>query len=115
MREQLPNIYNHFIARDIQAYFRLAMGERRKQDFLQVMNRPKRYIGRDSLSGSEVSFEDIRKHYCDKAVSYTHLVRLRHCIYMLPGQRICVLYFPAWRQELRKSRKLIRLLSLIHI
>ena len=66
MREQLPNIYNHFIARDIQAYFRLAMGERRKQDFLQVMNRPKRYIGRDSLSGSEVSFEDIRKHYCDK-------------------------------------------------
>ncbi len=66
MREQLPNIYNHFIARDIQAYFRLAMGERRKQDFLQVMNRPKRYIGRDSLSGSEESFEDIRKHYCDK-------------------------------------------------
>ena len=66
MKEQLPNIYNHFIARDIQAYFRLAMGERRKQDFLQVMNRPKRYIGRDSLSGSEVSFEDIRKHYCDK-------------------------------------------------
>ena len=66
MREQLPNIYNHFIARDIQAYFRLALGERRKQDFLQVMNRPKRYIGRDSLSGSEVSFEDIRKHYCDK-------------------------------------------------
>lgn len=66
MREHLPNIYNHFIARDIQAYFRLAMGERRRQDFLQVMNRPKRYIGRDSLPGREVSFEEIRKHYCDK-------------------------------------------------
>lgn len=66
MREHLPNIYNHFIGKDIQAYFRLAMGERRRADFLQVMNRPKRYIGRDSLSGQNISFEDIRKHYCDK-------------------------------------------------
>lgn len=66
MKEHLPNIYNHFIGKDIQAYFRLAMGERRRQDFLQVMNRPKRYIGRDSLQGRDVSFEDMRKHYCDK-------------------------------------------------
>ena len=66
MKEHLPNIYNHFIGKDIQAYFRLAMGERRRQDFLQVMNRPKRYIGRDSLAGRAVSFEDIRNHYCDK-------------------------------------------------
>ncbi len=66
MKEHLPNIYNHFIGKDIQAYFRLAMGERKRQDFLQVMNRPKRYIGRDSLTGREVPFEDIRKHYCDK-------------------------------------------------
>ncbi len=66
MKEHLPNIYNHFIGKDIRAYFRLAMGERRRQDFLQVMNRPKRYIGRDSLAGRAVSFEDIRNHYCDK-------------------------------------------------
>ena len=66
MKEHLPNIYNHFIGKDIQAYFRLAMGERRRQDFLQVMNRPKRYIGRDSLAGRAVSFEDMNLPYCDK-------------------------------------------------
>ena len=66
MKEHLPNIYEHFIAKDIMAYFRLATGKRRRQDFLQVMNRPKRYIGRDSVSGSQVSFEDMRKFYCDK-------------------------------------------------
>lgn len=66
MKEHLPNIYNHFIAKDIQAYMRLAVGRRERKDFLQVMNRPKRYIGRDSLTGNEVSFEDIRKFYCDK-------------------------------------------------
>ena len=42
MKEHLPNIYEHFIAKDIMAYFRLATGIRRRQDFLQVMNRPKR-------------------------------------------------------------------------
>ncbi len=66
MKEHLPNLYNHFIAKDIQAYFRMALGERKRQDFLQVMNRPKRYIGRDSIAGSAVSFEEMRKFYCDK-------------------------------------------------
>ena len=66
MKEHLPNIYEHFIAKDIMAYFRLATGKRRRQDFLQVMNRPKRYLGRDSVAGAKVSFEDMRKFYCDK-------------------------------------------------
>lgn len=67
MREHMPNIYQHFIAKDIRAYFRMAEGKRNRADFLQIMNRPKRYIGRDSISGSRtVSFEDIRKFYCDK-------------------------------------------------
>lgn len=66
MKEHLPNIYEHFIAKDIMAYFRLATGIRRRQDFLQVMNRPKRYLGRDSVAGAKVSFEDMRKFHCDK-------------------------------------------------
>ena len=66
MREHLPNLYNHFIAKDIMAYFRLAMGQRERRDFLQVMNRPKRYLGRDCLSAGVVAFEEMRKFYCDK-------------------------------------------------
>lgn len=66
MKEHLPNIYEHFIAKDIMAYFRLATGVRHRQDFLQIMNRPKRYLGRDSVAGAKASFEDMRKFYCDK-------------------------------------------------
>lgn len=66
MKEHLPNIYHHFIAKDIKSYFKMAAGSRDRQDFLQIMNRPKRYIGRDSLSGREIAFEDLRKFYCDK-------------------------------------------------
>ena len=66
MKEHLPNLYDHFIAKDILAYFRLAAGKPSRGDMLRVMNRPKRYIGRDSLSGGGASFEEIRKFYCDK-------------------------------------------------
>lgn len=66
MKEHMPNIYNHFIAKDIFTYFKMALGSRERQDFLQIMNRPKRYIGRDSLTGKTVAFEDLRKFYCDK-------------------------------------------------
>ena len=66
MRDALPNIFEHWIARDLFAYLHLAGEGTDRKEFLQVMNRPKRYIGRDSLSGTKISFEDIRKFYCDK-------------------------------------------------
>lgn len=66
MREHLPNLYNHFIAKDILAYLRLASGQRDRKDFFQVMNRPKRYIARDSVTGGQTAFEQIRNFYCDK-------------------------------------------------
>ena len=66
MREHLPNIYDHFIAKDIQAYFRLATGEMTRADLLQVMNRPKRYLARDCVSSGSLSFETMKRFYCDK-------------------------------------------------
>lgn len=67
MRESMPDLYQHFIAKDIRAYLRLAGGGRERADFLQVMNRPVRYLSRESLSeGRTVTFEDLRRFYCDK-------------------------------------------------
>ena len=50
MKEHLPNLYEHFIGRDFQAYMRMALGEETAEIFLMIMNRPNRYIGRDSGS-----------------------------------------------------------------
>ena len=67
MREHLPNLYEHFIAKDVQAYLRMAEGTFTRQDVLRVMNRPKRYLGRDCISESvQVTFEGMRTFYCDK-------------------------------------------------
>lgn len=56
-KERVPNLYEHWIARDMFAYIRIALGSRERRDFLQIMNRPKRYIGRDSLDEAYVAFD----------------------------------------------------------
>ena len=67
MREHMPNLYDHFIAKDICAYLRMSQGEMMRGDFLRVMNRPVRYLGRDAVSGSgKISFEEMRKVYAEK-------------------------------------------------
>lgn len=66
MKEHLPNLYEHFIGRDFQAYMRMALGGRDRGDFLMIMNRPNRYIGRDSVDRGNISFEQLRKHYMEK-------------------------------------------------
>ena len=63
MKDQIPNIYEHWIARDLLTYIRIAAGSRKRADFLQIMNRPKRYIGRDSLCEPEVAFDEWIKMY----------------------------------------------------
>ena len=66
MKEHFPNLYEHFIAKNLIAYMKMALGERSRKIFLEIMNRPNRYIGRDSLEHGEVSFEELRKFYQDK-------------------------------------------------
>lgn len=66
MRDALPNIYEHWIAQDIFAYLHLARKRLDRAQFLQIMNRPKRYISRDSVNTSVVSFETLRTCYEDK-------------------------------------------------
>lgn len=65
-REYAQSVYDHFIGRDLLAYIRMVRGGRSRKDFLAVMNRPNRYIGRNSVERAEISFEDLRNFYCDK-------------------------------------------------
>ena len=66
MREKIRNIYDHMTAVDISSYFHLAMGDRQRKYFLQVANRPNRYIGRDAMKEPDISYESLRNFYCDK-------------------------------------------------
>ncbi len=62
-KDRIPNLYEHWIARDIFTYINIARGSRNRADILAVMNKPKRYIGRDSLYASQISFDEWEKMY----------------------------------------------------
>lgn len=66
MKEKLYNIYDHFTAQDMISYFKLSQREYEKKHFLRIVNRPNRYIGRDSMSEGAVTYESLRRFYCDK-------------------------------------------------
>ncbi len=65
-RDVIPNLYDHWIAKNVFSYIRIAMGNRDRSEFVKIMNRPKRYISRDSLTAPVVDFEELRKLYEDK-------------------------------------------------
>ncbi|MCD8019546.1 MAG: ATP-dependent helicase, partial [Clostridiales bacterium] len=61
MRDVLPNIFEHWIARNIITYLRMALGARDRASFLQIMNRPKRYISRKMVSDATVDFQKLKQ------------------------------------------------------
>ena len=66
MKEHLNNIYEHFIALDMISYLRLSQGEYDRKYFLQIANRPNRYLTRESMKTGNVSCESLRRYYRDK-------------------------------------------------
>lgn len=85
VRDSLPNLYDHWITKDILAYLKMAQGNMSRGNFLAVMNRPNRYISREAVYESEVSMESLRMFYeekewmCDRIdLMETHLKRLRN-------------------------------------
>lgn len=83
MRDALPNIYEHWIAKDLFAYLHLARERLDRAEFLQVMNRPKRYIGRDSIDAKVVSLETLRTYYEDREWMLDRIDRLELDLRML--------------------------------
>ena len=86
MKEKLPNLFQHWICRNLLAYMRFAQGERSRKLFLEIMNRPNRYISRDAVvSGREISFEQLRDFYKDKDWMCDRLTTMETRLRILKG------------------------------
>lgn len=76
MKEYIPNMYEHFTARDVQSYLRMAIGGRERRDLFAVMNKPLRYLERGCINESVFTFEEMRAFYCDKDWMMTRIDKL---------------------------------------
>ena len=82
-KDSIPNIYEHWIAKDLFAYIRIAQGSRQRSDFLQIMNRPKRYISRESLDDELVAFDVWEWFFEEQPWVAKRIQQLEHDIKML--------------------------------
>lgn len=63
IKEKVPNVYEHFIVRDIMAYLLLASGQWDRGLLLRVVNRPSRYVSREAIGSSGGSLKELISFY----------------------------------------------------
>ena len=85
MRDVLPNLYDHWICRDLMAYIRAGKGQISRADFLRIMNRPVRYISRDALEGRVVDLERVKSFYQDRPWMMERVEQLEYDLHMIKG------------------------------
>lgn len=83
MKEQVPNIYKHWIAENITAYVKLALGHKERSLFLQVANRPNRFLSRQIFDTSEISFARLFQFYEEKPWMQKRLEKWEYDLEML--------------------------------
>ena len=77
IRDAIPNLFDHWVAKDIISYIKLAINIGDKIDLLRISNKPNRYISRDSLSSSRANIETLFDSYDDKSYMIKRIVDLR--------------------------------------
>ena len=66
MRDVIPSLYGHWIAKDLMVYLELGHGSQARSDFFRIMNRPNRYFSRDAFETPLVSLDQVRDFYRDR-------------------------------------------------
>ena len=83
VRDQVPNLFEHWIAKNLFCYIRLACGSKLRKDLLPVLNRPKRYMNRECLNDEIICWEYMMDYYKDKPYVCDKIERLQYDLKML--------------------------------
>ncbi len=83
MKDNIPDIYEHWISKNILAYIDIARGSRDRGLFLQIINRPNRYISRGIFRKPTVNINDIRDSYHDKEWMLDRIYKFEYDLNML--------------------------------
>lgn len=83
MKDVLPNLYEHWITKNILAYIQAARGDLSRANLLQIINRPNRYISRDAMGELSVSWEAVKSFYQDKGWMVERIEQLEYDLKMI--------------------------------
>ncbi|SFS21016.1 ATP-dependent helicase [Enterocloster citroniae] len=83
MRDTVPNLYDHWIVKNVLSYIKAAIGDLSRSNILTIINRPKRYVSRDALEGQMVNWEAVKSFYQDKNWMLDRIEQLEYDLIML--------------------------------
>lgn len=87
MKDKIPNIYDHWILTDLLAYIKIAMGHKDRSLYLQIINRPKRYISRDAFDQPNVDLDAVKDYYEDKNWMLERIDQLEYDLALINGMK----------------------------
>lgn len=85
VRDALPNLFEHWIAKDILAYIKLALNQGGRSQLLRISNKPNRYISRDSISYSKGNIESLLDYFSDKSYMVNRILELNNNLRAIRG------------------------------
>lgn len=83
MRDTVPNLYDHWIVKNVLSYIKAASGDLGRANILSIINRPKRYVSRDALEHQTVDWEAVKSFYQDKSWMLDRIEQLEYDLLML--------------------------------
>ena len=83
MKDSVPNLYDHWISKNIIAYINAASGNLSRSNILTIINRPNRYVSRDALELPTVSWEAVKSFYQDKDWMVERIEQLEYDLKMI--------------------------------
>lgn len=81
--QEVPCVFDHFIAKDIIAYMKIGNGSDKREDYLRICNKPNRYISRNAFYESRVRFEMLYSFYEDRTWMWKRLEELEENLHAL--------------------------------
>ena len=88
LREIPGSQFTHFVNLDIMAYLMLADGDYRRKHFLRIINRPVRYLKRDSMPEEDVNEEKMLWYYQKSPLLQERIRNLFRDIRSLRGRKL---------------------------
>ena len=83
MKDSVPNLYDHWISKNMISYIHVASGDLSRANVLQILNRPNRYISRDAVEASSVNWESVKSFYQDKGWMVERIEQLEYDLKMI--------------------------------
>lgn len=86
MRDKTPNLFDHWIAINFFDYINIACGSGDRAAALRIINRPKRYIARDSFREKSITLDGLRELYDDKPYVVERIEKLKYDLQIIRKQ-----------------------------